>query len=207
MSSLLKEGYSVLSFKNTLEETVLPLLPPGYRFLDYKYTIQGPALITYHRDVTSSQSSLHTEYPTYTVIQYDYDGAFLSVSPGSHLTWTYTFPMTLEGKRGTCILFHCDLVHGGIDAPPDVERKAIQYKLAHENDLPLLEELQGVNVVQEGKKLGWFSKLCLRIGSYVLTVPIEVFFRPLLQRRFSRGFSSVLQRLFPLQYFNRAKLD
>lgn len=205
MDPLSTHGYRIVSTINTLsslEETILPFLPKGYHFLDYKYSIHGPALITYHRDVTSSQSSFHTKYPTYTVIQYEYEGDFLSVSPGSHKEWQYRFPITLGGKQNTAILFNCDLVHAGIDAPAGVERKATQYKLCHEDDISLLKELNGIDVLQEGKPLGYFTKLVLRIGSYLFTVPIEVFCRPLLQQRFSTGFSSFLQRLVPLPYFN-----
>lgn len=205
MDTLSKDGYVVLSSLNTqtfLEETILPILPSGYHFLDYKYSIHGPALITYHRDVTSSQSSFHTRYPTYTVIHYDYDGDFLSVSPGSHAKWQYTFPTTIQGKKNTVILFNCDLVHAGIDAPPGVERKATQYKICHDIDVPLLKGLNGIDVVQEGKQVGYFSKYLLCIGSYIFTVPIEVFCRPLLQHRFSTGLSAFLQRLVPLPYFN-----
>lgn len=200
-----KHGYLVLTCENTmdsLERTILPRLPPGYRFLDYKYTIQGPALVTYHRDVTSSQTSFNTKYPTYTVIHYDYNGEFLSVCPGSHRRWVFGLPITIRGWKNTVVFFNCDLVHGGIDAPLGTARKATQYKIAHEADIPLLQELQGVDVVQEGKPVNWFTKGFLRFFSYVFVVPIETFCRPLLQRRFSTGFSSFLQRLFPLRYFN-----
>lgn len=206
MDSFNKNGYVVFSCENTpeaLEKTILPRLPPGYRFLDYKYTIEGPALVTYHRDVTSSQSAFHTEKPTYTVIHYDYNGEFLSISPGSHTRWTFGLPLTIKGWKNTVVLFNCDLVHGGIDAPPGVERKATQYKIAHEKDIPVLQELEGVDVVQGGKPLGFYTKLGLRVFSYVFLVPIEFLCRPLLQRRFSSGFSWFLQRLFPLRYFNK----
>lgn len=208
MDSFVRDGYIVLSCKNTpqaLQETILSMLPSGYRFLDYKYTIQGAALVTYHRDVTSSQSSFNTEKPTYTVIHYDYNGEFLSVSPGSHRCWQLALPTTIKGWRDTVVLFNCDLVHGGLDAPQGVNRKATQYKIVHEKDIPLLQELQGVDVIQEGKQVGYFMKGFLRVFSYLFTVPIETFCRPLLQRRFSSGFSYMLQRLTPLRYFNSHK--
>jgi len=196
------EGYTVFSSRNTLnslKSQCLSLLPPGYVFLDYKYTIEGPALFTYHRDVTSSKSSLHTKWPTYTIIHYEYDGDLLSVSPYSHLRWTFSLPITISGKKDTCVLFDSDIVHCGLDAPPHVDRKATQYKLAHIDDLAIMSDLQGIDVVQTGVPVRLLYKTVLRALSYVFTVPIPRF---LLQRRSTNILLSGLQQLFPLQYFN-----
>ena len=206
MEELREKGYLVLNSRNTLssvKSTILSILPDGYEFLNYKYTILGPALYTYHRDVTSSKSSFNTKYPTYTAIQYEYEGNFLSVSPGSHLSWKFNFPESLKGKKNTLILFDCDLVHGGIDAPANISRKAIQYKIAHKDDLYLLHDVQGITVTQKGSKNNWILKKVLSIGSYVLTVPIQTFCRPLLQG-LQTGILGYFQSLFPVYYYNNS---
>jgi hypothetical protein len=206
MEELREKGYLVLNSRNTmssLQSTVLSILPEGYEFLNYKYTILGPALYTYHRDVTSSKSSFSTRHPTYTAIQYEYEGAFLSVSPGSHHEWKLNLPVTLKGKKNTVILFDCDLVHGGIDAPPNVARKAIQYKIAHKDDLDLLFEVQGITVTQKGHENHWFLKRVLSVASYLLTVPIQFLCRPLMQR-LQTGILGRIQSLFPIYYYNNS---
>ena len=206
MEELREKGYLVLNSRNTLssvQSSVLSILPEGYEFLNYKYTILGPALYTYHRDVTSSKSSFKTRHPTYTAIQYEYEGDFLSVSPGSHREWKLNLPITLSGKKNTLILFDCDLVHGGIDAPANVDRKAIQYKIAHKDDIHLLFDVQGITVTQKGTKNNWFLKMILCIGSYILTVPIQTFCRPLMQR-LQTGILGRIQSLFPIYYYNNS---
>ena len=175
---------------SSLQRAILPYLPAGYVFLNYKYTIAGSPLVTYHRDVTSSQRSQGTKYPTYTAIHYEYEGNFLSVSPGSHRRWTFGMPVTLSGFSNTVILFDSDLVHAVLPAPKGVCRIVTQYKIAHADDLDRLDHLRGVKVTQNGDLSGGMS-LFLRGVSYIFTVPIEIF-----GRSFVAGY---LQRLFPLQ--------
>jgi hypothetical protein len=205
--NLERDGYCVVASRNTrnsLESSVLAHLPAGYHFLNYKYIIGGQPLITYHRDVTSSQTSFNTKHPTYTAIHYNYAGEHLSVAPGSHLSWTLGLPITLGGKENTVILFNADLVHGGVDAPEGVARVATQYKIAHLDDFEALDHLQGVNMtVERTESLDEPMNTILRLLSYVFTVPIQVFARSLLQER-QPGLVGYLQSLFPLQYFNRA---
>jgi hypothetical protein len=205
MEELREKGYLVLNSRNTslVQSSVLSILPEGYEFLNYKYTILGPALYTYHRDVTSSKSSFKTRHPTYTAIQYEYEGDFLSVSPGSHREWKLNLPITLSGKKNTLILFDCDLVHGGIDAPANVDRKAIQYKIAHKDDIYLLFDVQGITVTQKGHENHWLLKRVLSLVSYLLTVPIQTFCRPLMQR-LQTGILGRIQRLFPIYYYNNS---
>lgn len=205
--NLERDGYCLITSLNdarTLKSAVLSQLPVGYHFLNYKYTITGYPLITYHRDVTSCQTSFNTTYPTYTAIHYNYAGDFLSVAEGSHVSWTLGLPVTLGGKKNTVILFNADLVHAGVEAPPEVARVATQYKIAHLDDFQKLEHLQDISMTQTGKVApqGLFS-LFLRVASYVCTVPIQMFARSLLQER-QAGLAGYLQRLFPLQYFNKA---
>ena len=209
VEELREKGYIVLSSRNTLsslKSTILPLLPEGYVFLDYKYTIVGPPLFTYHRDVTSSRSSFNTRYPTYTVIHYEYDGAHLSVSPGSHLQWQPYLPITIGGNKNQTILFDCDLVHAGLEAPASVKRKATQYKIAHRDDLYLLQEVASVDIVQKGKEVHWILKPILLAVSYIFTVPIQVICRPLMQR-LQTGLFGYIQDLFPLNYYNNPFID
>ena len=205
--NLERDGYCILSSRNTrhsLESSILSQLPAGYHFLNYKYTINGQPLITYHRDVTSSQTSFKTKYPTYTAIHYNYAGDHLSVAPGSHVSWTMGLPMTLGGKANTVILFNADLVHGGVDAPEGVARVATQYKIAHLDDFEALDHLQEVNMtVERTETLDEPLNTLLRTGSYLFTVPVEMFARSLLQER-QPGLLGYVQSLFPLQYFNRA---
>jgi hypothetical protein len=127
----------------------------------------------------------------------------LSVSPGSHLSWTLGLPVTLGGKANTVILFNADLVHGGLDAPEGVARVATQYKIAHIDDFGALDHLKEVNMtVDRTEPLDEPMNTILRILSYIFTVPIQMFARSLLQER-KTGLLGYLQSLFPLQYFNR----
>lgn len=205
--TLASRGYCVLSSRNTrnsLEAAVLPQLSIGYHFLNYQYTIRGQPLVTYHRDVTSSQTSFNTTHPTYTIIHYNYAGDFLSVAAGSHLGWTLGLPVTLRGATDTVILFNADLVHAGLAAPDGVQRVATQYKVAHLDDFYKLDHLQDISVTQAGATpIIEPMSILLRGLSYMFTVPIQVFARSLLQNR-QAGILGFMQSLFPLQYFNKA---
>lgn len=142
--TLEKDGFVFVNKKDVLRQ-----LPPGYKFLDYKYTINGCTLATFHRDVTSSQYVFKTKYPVYTFITYEYDGPTLTVCPGSHKTVPLLFsrPITVNAKS---VLFNCDLVHAGalnVDRKP---RKAVQYKIAHRDDVQALKSLNGIRKVKTG---------------------------------------------------------
>jgi len=155
-------------FVNTRD--VLKVLPKGYEFLDYRYSIHGCTLSTFHRDVTSSQYVFKTKYPVYTFITYEHDGSTLSVCPGSHLTTPFLFsnPVTVNAKS---ILFNCDLVHAGSLNPEMKPRKAVQYKIAHRDDIETLKHLQGVNKVKSGdcsKRNDIVYRKLSHIFSYVL---------------------------------------
>jgi len=89
---------------------ILKRLPPGYRFLDYTYTIDGCTLSTFHRDVTSRPTTLHAK----------------------------------------SVLFNCDLVHAGSLNPEKKPRKAVQYKIAHRDDVEKLKDLQGIHKTKYG---------------------------------------------------------
>ena len=128
---------------------VLNKLPDGYEFLDYKYTIHGCTLSTFHRDVTSSQYVFKTEHPVYTFITYEYDGPALSVCPGSHATvpMLYSRPVTVNANS---VLFNCDVVHAGSLNLEKKPRKAVQYKLAHKDDIEKLKHLKGIRKDKHG---------------------------------------------------------
>lgn len=128
---------------------VLKVLPKGYEFLNYRYTIHGCTLSTFHRDVTSSQYIFKTKYPVYTFITYEHEGPTLSVCPGSHMTTPFLFsnPMTVSAKS---VLFNCDLVHAGSLNPEMKPRKAVQYKIAHRDDIEKLKHLQGIDKLKTG---------------------------------------------------------
>lgn len=185
---------------------ILSYLPnPDYLILDYVYILEGPPLFTYHRDVTSSKTVFGTKYPTYTFIQYDYDGDFLSVAPASHRRWTCGLPVTLGGKKGTRILFDCDLVHGGVDAAAGIDRVATQYKIVHKEDLPSLKHLEGTTMCKRGTKVSSFTQLWMRVTSYVFAVPVQWIFLPLIERKHFGGIYGFIQSLIPINHYNNYK--
>ena len=108
--NLNKDGL-ILMDRPTADQ-VLEQLPEGYKFLNYRYTIEGCTLSTFHRDVTSSQYIFETKHPVYTFITYEYDGPALSVCPGSHRTTPFLInrPVVVNANS---VLFNCDVVHAG----------------------------------------------------------------------------------------------
>jgi hypothetical protein len=130
-------------------DKVLEKLPEGYTFLDYRYTIEGCTLSTFHRDVTSSQYIFKTKHPVYTFITYDYDGPALSVCPGSHQTAPFLAnrPVIINSNS---VLFNCDVVHAGSLNLDKKSRRAVQYKIAHKDDLEKLKHLNGIDKVKKG---------------------------------------------------------
>lgn len=94
--------------------------------MDYTYTIERCSLHTYHRDVTSSGRLFGTKYPVYTLLNYDFPGDQLSVTPNSHLGWTtWDLPLRINGNAGNSALFNCDILHAGIAAKDENARFAI----------------------------------------------------------------------------------
>ena len=139
------DGYIVLNNKSPSD--VLKYLPDGYVLLNYKYSIKGCALSTFHRDVTSSQYVYKTKYPTYTYIVYANTGNLRSIAPNSNKTVPFLFTNTVvvSGESGTGILFDCDMIHAGAMHQFGTERYAEQYKICHVDDLERLKHLIGVN--------------------------------------------------------------
>lgn len=145
--NLQRDGFILMD--RPTKEDILSQLPPGYQFLNYKYTIEGCTLSTFHRDVTSSQYVFKTEHPVYTFITYEYDGPALSVCPGSHRTAPLLIsrPLTVNANS---VLFNCDVVHAGSLNIEKKPRKAVQYKIAHEDDIEKLKHLIGINKLKKG---------------------------------------------------------
>lgn len=131
------------------KDEILRKLPSGYEFLDYVYTIHGCTLSTFHRDVTSSQYIFKTKHPVYTFITYEYDGPTLSVCPGSHATVPILLsrPLTVNANS---VLFNCDVVHAGSMNIEKKPRKAVQYKIAHKDDIEKLKHLNGIRKEKSG---------------------------------------------------------
>ena len=189
----------------SIHQATLQRLPPNYEFLDYEYTIRGTSLSTWHRDVTSGQSYYQTKYPTYTAIHYLYDGAHLSVAPGSHRTFpfTWTGPMHIDGGNGTVVLFNADLLHAGRPNLIGGARHAIQYKIAHSDDLAALRHLDRTNITKVGGAEDdipfWVHKMSYHWAWLTSTVLAS-----LLQQRYAEGsFAGRLQTLIPIQFYNR----
>lgn len=145
--NLERDGFIFLNSAD--KKDVLKHLPAGYQFMDYKYTIEGCTLSTFHRDVTSSQYVFKTKHPTYTFITYDHGRPALSVCPGSHMTTPLLLsqPITVNSKY---VLFNCDVVHAGSLNLHKLPRKAVQYKIVHNEDLSRLEHLNGIDKVKKG---------------------------------------------------------
>ena len=175
-----RDGLEIIPSKGD----VLNRLPPGYTFLDYKYTIEGCTLSTFHRDVTSSRSVHRTKHPVYTWITYDYEGTPLSVCPGSHLTAPFVFssPVTVKAKS---VLFDCDLIHAGTINWERLPRRAVQYKVAHVDDLDKLKHLQKIDKLKVGDcdKSNFASDVFFRKMSLAFAFPINHVFTPYLQNR------------------------
>ena len=129
-ADLQKDGFTILG--NINNKDALSLLPDGYEFIDYKYSIQGCSLSTFHRDVTSLARYLNT-------------GPHLSACPGSHKTVPFLFsnPYTVSGKKGDCYLFNCDLVHAGALHNFNNKRYMEQFKIAHIDDISSIKKQYG----------------------------------------------------------------
>ncbi len=204
-ATLKKDGFVKLGkLYNKID--ALQYLPKGYMFLDYKYTIKGCSLSTYHRDVTSSQYIFKTSRPIYTYIVYYNEGPQISVCPGSHKTVPFLFSRgcNISGKKYDSYLFNCDLVHAGNMNNFNEKRYVEQYKIAHIDDFKKLKSLQGINKNKIGScKITYlyeyisrkFSLLFSHIANHVMT--------PYLQKNQNNLFNSILITLYGRQFYNK----
>lgn len=178
-ATLETDGFEVVHPRDVLKR-----LPPGYEFLNYKYTIEGCTLSTFHRDVTSSKHVFKTKHPVYTYIVYDYADAPLAVCPGSHrsapLLWSPP-----EKVNSPWVLFDCDLVHAGALNPHHKPRRAVQYKIAHRDDHAKLKHLVGIDTKKVGRcdETNFFTDFFLRKLSLLFSFPINHVFTGHLQNR------------------------
>lgn len=186
-----------------LQKDILDVLP-GYMFIDYVYKINNTSLSTFHRDVTSSQKIFHTKHPIYTLILYKYSGDLLSLCPGSHHTYPFVWSriVNVSGTEGTVFLFNSDVLHAG-RTNHCKERKVIQYKLCHKDDLDKLKNLQGIFIekTEECKDDLWTS--IKRKISYFLEMPINSIAYPLMIKRENKNsLIGQIQSLIPIQFYN-----
>jgi hypothetical protein len=215
--SLDKDGFCVLynqeyDFKTNdypckkLQDDILNLLPPNYVFIDYIYKINNVALSTFHRDVTSSQKIYNTKYPVYTLILYKYNGELLSLCPGSNKTYPFVWSkiVNVSGKSGTVFLFDCDVLHAGRLNNCN-ERKVIQYKICHKEDLLKLESLHGVNNEKTDKCVNNLYGQMIRKMSYFFEMPINYLAYPfMIKRENDNSFIGYIQSFIPMGYYNNA---
>ena len=189
-----------------LQSDALAKLPNGYEFVDYIYKINNVALSTFHRDVTSSQHNYGTQYPVYTMILYKYQGDLLSLCPGSNLSYPFNWShiVNVQGEPGTVFLFNSDLLHAGCTNMCK-EREVIQYKIAHKDDLPRLEHLDGIrNEKTDVCKITYYNMIMQKL-SYYFEMPINYFFYPLMvKRNADNTILGKIQSFIPIEYYNNA---
>jgi hypothetical protein len=190
------DGFCILKDKDALS-----MLPSGYAFLDYVYEIEDGALSTFHRDVTSSKTVYSTTYPVYTLIQYLYDGELLSVCPGSHRSLCVHRILNLEGKRGTCFLFDCDLLHSGRNNQCK-ERRVVQYKICHEVDRDKLSHLEGIRTYKKEICQDTNYSFIIRKLSYYFQLPLQLAYPLMIRRDNKDTLRGKIQSIIPLDYYN-----
>jgi len=210
-----KDGFCILyhpiyAFKTyhmpctELKQAVLYRLPPGYLFIDYVYKINNASLSTFHRDVTSSKYLLKTKHTVYTLILYKYDGELLSLCPGSNKTYPFVWStiLNLNGKSGTAVLFDSELLHAG-RTNQCKNRRVIQFKLCHKDDLEKLESLQGVSMEKDEVCENTFSSMVRRRISYFFEMPIHYFaYKFMIKKEDSNTVIGSIQSIIPIQYYN-----
>jgi hypothetical protein len=204
-SNLEKDGYVVLPTTENINAVLNSIPSSDYVFLDYKYTIKATVLPTFHRDVTSGQRYCETKYPTYTAIQYDFDGDFLSVCPNSHAHYPFTLtrPHNISGAKSTIVLFNADMLHAGMPNKVGDIRIAHQYKIVHKDDVQYMSHIQGIQVTKNEKEqihplLVWFLRHCSFHGAFFVSIMLP----SCLKKRHSSGFIHYLQNLVPLSFYN-----
>lgn len=192
--------------RTQITSLVLSKLPDGYKFLDYYYYIKGCSLSTYHRDVTSGQTYLQTKYPTYTLILYEYDGDFLSLCPNSHnqYPFIYSTPVNISGKKNTMVLFNADVLHSGIINKIGKNRKVLQMKIVHQDDIHLCDELNKIKVEKTTDcNNNIFIEHILRFISLHSAWFINGIAHPLLQKKYTDdNLLSYIQNKVPISFYN-----
>lgn len=212
-TTLRKHGFVCQQLKNEIQEIeiqriILSYLPTSYVMLDYSYRINGCSLSTFHRDVTSSQSSLKTKHPTFTAIWYQYDGDMVSLCKYSHNSmkpFTFTLPINIHGKKNTLVIFDCDILHAGMLNSVGMNRHVIQYKMAHQDDLSKLSHLQNLHITKRNSCTNEMnlSHRFRRYMSYMFSGSFEYVCKPLMIKKYDdHTLYGHIQNRVPIDFYN-----
>jgi hypothetical protein len=196
------ENLNVIQKQNIIKEKILSHLPMDFVFLDYYYYIKGCSLSTFHRDVTSGQKYLNTKYPTYTVILYEYNGDFLSLCPNSHqqFPFIYSKPVNISGDTNTIVIFNSDILHAGMINNIGINRKVLQFKVAHKDDLHVFKELNNVKLEKTTDcSINRQIEHILRFLSLHFSWLINGISYPLLQKKYDNNY---IQEIIPVSFYN-----
>ena len=211
-----KDGFKIWNIKlnknvskdkmlKKLKELSLKELGEDYIFLDYKYHLKGCSVSTYHRDITSNKTTLNTKYPTYTALIYRYNGNYISVCPGSHKTYPFTFkrPISVKGKEIGMVIFNGDLLHAGMINNVGKKRDFMQFKIVHKSDYKKLAHLNKINLYKQNDCTNsYLFNLFLRKMSYIFALFINLFNGFFIKKENS-GIKKYAQEIFSfLNFYN-----
>lgn len=137
------------SIKNIIKEK----LNDEYVLINYSYFIENSAIHTYHRDYTSCKNYNNLKFPSYTMILYlDDSDTGLNLIPGSHRDFFSFYIMDkshqLHFKKGSAVIFDADILHAGTSQMSGkIDRKCIQFKIIHKEDISKLPWLQNFHML------------------------------------------------------------
>jgi hypothetical protein len=199
------EDDGFIKLYNIKKEDVLNYLPEGYMFIDYKYTIKGCSISTYHRDVTSSQYIYKTKYPVYTYSIYFNKGSQFSVCPGSHKSVPFNFNKgyIIKGEKYDSYLFNCDLIHAGAMNEHGDNRYFEQYKICHKKDLNKLKHLIGLNDdIVKKCNLNFNYEMFLRKISLLFPFISNHIFTKYLQSKQNNIIQTIIDKIYKKDIYN-----
>ena len=201
--TLEEDGF--IKLYNIKKEYVLSYLPKDYAFIDYKYTIKGCSISTYHRDVTSSQYIYNTKYPVYTYSIYFNKGSQISICPGSHKTVPFNFNKgyIIKGDKYDSYLFNCDLIHAGAINEHGDNRYFEQYKICHKDDLNKLKHLIGLNDnIVKKCDINIIYEIFLRKLSLLFPYITNHVFTKYLQSKQNNIFQKIINIIYKRDFYN-----
>ena len=148
-----------------------------------------------------------TKYPLYTYIEYKNKGPTLSVCPNSHKStpFLWSSPLTIHNdiNENLSVLFNCDLVHSGAINNLYKKRHAIQYKIAHVDDLKYLNSLIGVRKIKNNAcDVNKIHEYILRKFSLVFCYPINHIFTSYLQSYQNNFINKLAIYIFGKSFYN-----